>query len=238
MRYFGFVIAAVGFALLVLSFSVEIFTDADAYKQAYYSIDRDELGRDASFEKFYALRDQYLTNKYQYQDYGVTFLVVGLFVAFFTRNGWRRITAMDARWKIVLLGFFSAFLTVAGYVGDLFLEFFRGSYPHWADSLGIPLAGLPILILVFFTWAAINMIGLKGRFIAGGSIGGMGFRHLNWWYGFLTIATLLVVAMCIYDGYFWLALPGLFWCYFYLSVAAGRQSANKLLHQTAVAAVE
>ena len=129
-------------------------------------------------------------------------MVLGLFLVFLTRNGWGRISAFRAKSKIVLLGFSAAILTAAGYIGDLFLEFSRGSYPHWADSLSIPLAGVPILFFIFTSWAAIHMLGLMGKFVTGATISGLRFRKINWWHGVLAIATALIVILFIYDGCF------------------------------------
>ncbi|HIP47677.1 MAG TPA: hypothetical protein EYG92_01745 [Lutibacter sp.] len=190
-------------------------------------MDRIELGREESFEAFYALREKYLTNRFQYQNYGVTLLSLGIFLMFLTRKGWKNISSPNTNWKIFLLGFSAALLTTVGYIGDLFLEFARGSYPHWADSLGIPLAGVPVSFMIFFGWAAVNMLGMNGKFNAGVSISNMGYHNINWWYAILAFVTTLITSLCIYDGFFWLVLPGVLWLYFYLSIMAGRKAANK-----------
>jgi hypothetical protein len=227
MNKIGYYLTFLGIVLFAYSFTLNAYIDEAAYTEAYHSIDRTKLGRETSFREFYDLRDRFLTNKFRYQDYGATFSSLGLFLIFLVRKGWKNITSPNASWKIVLLGFSAALLTTAGYIGDTFLEFFRGSYPPWADSLGIPLSGVSILFIIFFGWAAINMVGLSGKFSSGASISNIGVRRLNWWYGILAIITSLITLLCVYDGFFWLVLPGLLWLYFYLSIMAGRKAANQ-----------
>ncbi|MFK5895118.1 MAG: hypothetical protein QM504_18040 [Pseudomonadota bacterium] len=179
------------------------------------------------------MRDKYLTNKYRYQDYGVTFIILGVFIAVLMRSGWSGFSAPNAKWKISLLGYSAGILTGAGYIGDLFLESFRGSYPHWADSLGIPLMGVPIITFIFIGWAAIHMLGMSGKFESGVTISNMGLNGLNLWFSFVAVITALIVSLCIYDGFFWFVTPGLLWLYFYLSILAGRKIANKKLNKDA-----
>jgi hypothetical protein len=225
MKNIGYCMALLGLLIFAYSFALDAYTDAEAYNEAYLSIDREELGREASFEAFHKLRQEYLTNKFRYQDYGITFVSLGLFLIIVGRKGWSNVSSPNAKWKTVLLGFGAALLTTVGYVGNLFLEFFRGSFPHWADSLGIPLAGLPIMVIIFVSWAAVNMIGL-GKYAPSAPISNMGIRNINWWYGILSLLTALITLLCVCDGFFWLVLPGLLWLYFYLSVMAGRKAAN------------
>jgi hypothetical protein len=231
MKNIGYYIALFGLLIFAYSFVLDAYTNAEEYNEAYLSIDREALGREASFEAFHKLREKYLTNKFRYQDYGITFISLGLFLIIVGRKGWANISSPSAKWKTLLLGFGAALLTAAGYVGDLFLEFSRGSYPHWADSLGIPLAGMPIMLIILFFWAAFNMIGL-GKYAPSASISNMGIHNINWWYGILSLLTALITLLCIYDGFFWLVFPGLLWLYFYLSVMAGRKAANKASQPT------
>jgi hypothetical protein len=223
------------FSLLSIgySFLVSAYTDEDEYREKYMALDWQELGSRNASDKFYELRDEYLSPKYKIQDYGFTFLILGLATFIIFRKG-RPFHAPSSNAKIALIGFVAAALTTGGYVGDLFLEFFRGSYPWWADSLGIPLMGVPLFALIFFGWAALNLLAMNGQFTAGAPISLESIRGSNYFYLILLVLTTLIVALCAIDAYFWMVLPGLFWLYFYASLWAGRYIANKSSQQDAL----
>lgn len=216
------------------SYTISAYTDEDEYMEKYMALDWQELGSRNASDKFYELRDQYLSLKYRVQDYGFTFLILGLatFVCF--RRG-TSINAPSSNGKLALVGFSAAALTTGAYIGDLFLEFYRGSYPWWADSLGIPLMGVPVLAILFFGWAALNLLAMNGKFKAGAPISIKNIKGANYFYLFLIVITSLIVALCAIEAYFWMVLPGVFWLYFYASLWAGRYTANKLSQQGAAA---
>lgn len=232
MKRISIVIITLSLLSIGYSFFISAYTDEGEYQEKYMSLDWQELGsRDAS-EKFYQLRDEYLSPKYKIQDYGFTFLVLGLATFILFGKG-TPIKAPSSNAKVALIGFAAAMFTVAGYVGDLFLEFFRGSYPWWADSLGIPLMGVPLLAIMFFSWAALNLLAMSGTFKAGARITLQNIKGSNYFYFILFIVTALIVVLCAIDAYFWMVLPGLLWLYFYASLWAGRHTANKSSQQDA-----
>lgn len=221
------------FSLLSIgySFAISAYTNENEYHEKYMEIDWQKLGSRNASERFYELRDQYLSNKYRFQDYGFTFLILGVASLLFFRKG-KPVTAPSSNAKIAIVGFGAASLTTGGYVGDLFLEFFRGSYPWWADSIGIPLTGVPFLAFIFIGWSAVNMLALNGKFEAGSAISFHQIKGSNYFYLILFFITALVVFLCIADAYFWMILPGITWLYFYASLWAGRYTANKSMQTT------
>lgn len=94
-KYIGLVITILGLLLLAYSFSFSLntYTDRDAYDEAYRIIDQSELGREASFDAFYNLRKSFLTKKHYFQNYGISYAVLGLFLVILTRKGWSKISA-------------------------------------------------------------------------------------------------------------------------------------------------
>ena len=215
------------------SFFISAYTDEDEYQEKYMALDWQELGSRNASDKFYELREEYLSSKYKIQDYGFTFLVLGLatFILFKKEPPFH---APSSNAKVALIGFVAAALTTGGYVGDLFLEFYRGSYPWWADSLGIPLMGVPLLAFIFFGWAALNILAMNGQFTAGAPISLKSIKGSNYFYLTLLVVTTLIVALCAIDAYFWMVIPGVFWLYFYASLWAGRYTANKSSKRDAV----
>ena len=201
----------IGALLLCYSFTMKQYTDKASFQSLYKEIDRSSLGREQSFKEFYSLKDKYSTSKHRIQDFGATFLLFGGMLYGVTRNNWKDIRAPNRKIKLVALGYGAAMLTVVGYVGDLFLEFWRGSYPYWADSLGIPLSGVPILSILVVIIVTPFMLGLVGKFEAKGKILVVGFKNFQWLYFAAAIVSLLLLVLLIADGFFWLVLPVMMW---------------------------
>ncbi|WP_051089028.1 hypothetical protein [Teredinibacter turnerae] len=222
---------------IAYSFSISAYTNEEEYREKYMALDWQALGSRNASNKFYELRDEYLSNKYKFQDYGFTLLILGCASLILFGNG-LTVNAPTSNFKVALVGFGAALLTVSGYVGDLFLEFFRGSYPWWADSMGIPLMGVPVFSFIFIGWAALNLLAMNGKFKAGAPISIRQIKGSNYFYVFLFVVTALIVALCAAEAYFWMVLPGLVWLYFYASIWAGRYAANKSMQPTANASAD
>lgn len=219
------------------SFAISTYTNKDEYHEKYMALDWQELGSRNASEKFYELRDEYLSNKFRFQDYGFTFLILGVASLLLFRKG-KSVSAPSSKAKIALVGFGAALLTTSGYVGGLFLEYYRGSYPWWADSMGIPLMGVPFFAFIFIGWAAVNLLAMNGKFEAGASISFRQIKGSNYFYLTLLVVTALIVCLCIAEAYFLMVLPGIIWLYFYASLWAGRYTANKSMQPTAKASAD
>jgi hypothetical protein len=224
-RVFAFVIL-ISLMSIAYSFTVSAYIDEVEYTEKYMALDWEVLGSRNASDKFYELRSEYLTHKYSIQDYGLTFLLLGLGGLFLFKYG-KFISTPSTKARISAIGFSAAILTTAAFVGDLFLEFYRGAFPWWADSLGIPLMGVPVMAVIFIAWAALNLLALSGSFTSGAAIDLSDFRGSNYFYLLLILATILVLLLCIVDGFFWLVIPGMLWLYFYMSLWAGRKAANQ-----------
>ena len=95
----------------------------------------------------------------------------------------------------------------------------RGEFPHWADSLGIPLMGMPIIGFGLGGWALLYCLFLLGRFSSHVDIFTVPLKKWNIWLVLVIVLSGILVAWSAIDGY---VLPGTIWIYFYLSINAGR----------------
>ena len=229
-KIFAFIVLV---SLLSISYSLTTpaYTNKVEYEEKYIAIDWQKVGSRVASDRFYELRDEYISNKYKIQDYGFTLLILGTASLIIFRKE-KPTNTPSSKTKIALIGFSAALLTTAGYVGDLFLEFYRGSYPWWADSLGIPLMGAPILAFIFTGWAAINLLAMNGKFKAGTAISFCQIKGTNYFYLILLVVTALITLLCAIEAYFWMVLPGLFWLYFYVSLWAGRYTDKNVSEKT------
>jgi len=179
---------------------------------------------DGNSEAYFMAWDQAVTAKFKLQDYGVTLMAFALAIAAFC---WRPFKAPPSRLGFVILAVAAPFLTVAGYIFDLIQAQARLEFPPWADSLGIPLMGVPVLFLGGLVWAFAHFMLLAGvpqRVDVVLSVSAV--RRGNPWLLIVSaITAVLVVAMAAEGAYFY-CIPGFLWLYYYAAIAAVRQKRN------------
>jgi hypothetical protein len=222
LKIAGLIIFVVGIALVIKSTSYPKYTDEKAYQDKYMEL----TGAKGDSEKFYQLRDEYLTPKFELENYGITSILFGLSMLTVSLIGINRLKSPNKKMGIVIVGIIAALITTVGYAGNLFLGMNRDSYPHWADSLAIPLVGVPLLIFISLAWVGINLLGIKGDFKTGVSMFPIKFNSLNLWYAVMLALTIILTVWMIIDGYFWQVLSGFVWIYFYSSIMIGRRQNN------------
>jgi hypothetical protein len=181
-------------------------------------------------EAFTSLRASSLTAKYQLQDYGITLMATGAIAFLATRTGKPSVRSPKSRAVLILIALALPVLTSAGAGFDIMQAFNRGEFPPWSDAVMIPLLGLPILFVPLVLWSLFHLgmfWPLRNRHIA--SVALALSRRTNWW---LLAVSAITAGLTVYLaalGHWWLALPGVTWLYYYLSLAA-----DKVTPRTAV----
>lgn len=211
------ILLLIGVAILGYASSIAPYKDEALFMERYMALSQ---GQSTQYSK---LRDEMLTPKFQLQDYGGTLIAAGVGVFFFFRRGGRNLKSPKSRATLLGLAFVVPFLTVGAYVFDLFLGLERGEFPPWADSMGIPLMGVPILLVVLLAWSGVHLAFLRGTYQPT-LLSQAASRKANWWLLFVTVLTIVLVALCASFGQYWYAVPGVAWLYFYLSLAAARRA--------------
>ena len=172
-------------------------------------------------ELYYSAREQALTPKYRLQDYGFTLLGGGLVMLLFRKLG--RFTAPCSRFRFVAFGILAPIVTAAAFAFDLFQGVLRREFPPWADSLGIPLMGVPVILIFGLIWAFAHFIFLAGiprRNNVAISIHAI--RKAHPWLLLVSAATAALTALLALEGVYWFVVPGALWLYLYSSIAAVR----------------
>lgn len=177
-------------------------------------------------EAYWKLRDEMLTPKFQLEDYGLTLMAMGIAMFIVTRKGKLQLQSPSCRKTLVVLAISLPFLTVGGYVFDLLLEAYRGEFPHWADSLGIPLMGVPIQFIVLLAWSLAHLSFLRGTYQPSTPLVHAISLKSNWWLLSVSVVTAILVLASAAEGQYWYAIPGALWLYLYLSLGAVRRVAN------------
>ena len=100
----------------------------------------------------------------------------------------------------------------------------RGSFPHWADSLGIPMASTFVVFIILLIWYALNLIGIFKAFKTGGLVKNLSLDSINYWYAIILMLTIILTGVLILEGNFWQTTAGIIWSYFFLSLLVGRRN--------------
>lgn len=222
----GILVLLFGLSLTITSFFYDRYSDKSAFNEKYGKITYSDENKN---EKFYDLKEEYLTLKDNYFDYGITFGICGLTILLLSIIGIRKIKSPSKRWIILSIGLLATVTTTIAYTQDLFMEYSRGSFPHWEYHWGDTLIGVIIFIMLLF-WAGLNSIGLIKPFNTPALIFPIKIAENNgmiplMWYLIIAGLSLLITIWNAANGYFWYVIPGLLWVYFYISILSGWRSA-------------
>jgi hypothetical protein len=210
------VLLIVGIALLISSLTLSPYKDEKLFNSKYMEMSSGQS------DAFFKLRDEMLTPKFQLEDYGISLLALAGVVFFLYRKEGLQITAPSSRKWLVVLAMALPFITVAGYVYDLLNAYNRGEFPHWADSMGIPLMSAPVLLIGLLFWVVGHFGFLHGDYPPMAKIERESFYKTNIWLKFVSAVAVLLTLLFFALGQYWYAIPSLVWVYFYLSLAAVR----------------
>lgn len=213
IRLIAIIFIIIGTISVIYSTQIPPFTDSELFEQKYASINKYDT------EAFFQLCKQMSTYKYPAQDYGGTFLVIGITLLLIKKL--KLSTTPKSKWIIVALTLLAPFLTTAAYVFDILRAFHRIEIPWWADSLGIPLAASPILLGTLLTWSALHLFFMRHYQEDVPLINAMCLKRNYWLLLLAGFAALMVLLMASF-GLYWYLLSSLIWLYIYLVLAASR----------------
>lgn len=204
-----------GILCLALSLKMNPYKD-----QAYFNKEYAKMKHGDS-RKYFELRDSQLTAKYRLQDYGVSGILAGG-ILFLLNLGAGLKRGLRTKWRLLLLAIATPFASVIGYTFDLVQGQARGEFPHWADSLGIPLLGVPFELVLFTGVALVFFFSIRKIFVpdielklAFKRTGNNGFPFI------LAIIGLVTMISAVYGQYYYV-VPGFLWFYLILLVGAHR----------------
>jgi hypothetical protein len=190
----------------------------------------------AASEAYWAVRDAQLTPKFTLQNYGATLVALALlfvamrqFLSVDNLSALASINTPTTRWKVVALGMLAAVLTPIAYVASLLLGAARDEFPPWADSLGIPLAGVPFifffLVICAGLFSAVGIVSFRKGIPLMGVFRASSRPPLLW---SLTLGIPLAISVAftcltLAAGDFLFFVPFALWTVFFLVLLAGKQ---------------
>lgn len=211
------ILLLIGIAIIGYAYSLAPYKDEALFTERYMALS------DGQSTEYWKLRDEMLTPKFELQDYGGTLVAIAAVMFIVSRKGWRHLKSPTSRATLFGVAFVAPFLTVGAYVFDLFQGFARGEFPYWADSMVIPLMGVPVLLVVLLVWSGAHLAFLRSSYQSTPLAVALS-RKSNWWLLSVAAITALLVVLCASVGQYWYAIPGVFWLYFYISLAASRHA--------------
>lgn len=223
MKYLGLFLIMIGAGVFSYSTTLDPYTNEEEFNKKYHEIN---LNDGNNFEQYHQLRDEYLTDKYTYEDYGLTLVVAGLGIFVIFLKSWENIISPRNKWTIRSIGLLAVLANTFGYIYSLLQESNRGSSPWWADSIAIVIPAIPIIFIIALLWYGINAMSLKADFQTGVHLHKLELSKLNKWYSLLLLATIGFILYSIVTGDFLITICGFFWGYFYLCLLAGRSSST------------
>jgi hypothetical protein len=213
------ILLLLGVIIIGYAYSLPPYNDEALFMERYMALSEGQS------TEYWKLRDEMLTLKFQLQDYGGTLIAIAAGVFIVSHKGWRQLKSPSSRATLFGIAFVAPLLTVGAYAFDLFQGYARGEFPHWADSMGIPLMGVPVLLVVLLVWAGAQLAFLRSTYQSA-SLALAVSRRSNWWLLSISAITVVLVALCAAVGQYWYAIPGAVWLYYYISLAATRRAAN------------
>jgi len=214
------ILLVIGAALWGYALTLSPYKNEQFFMERYMSMSAGQS------DEYWKLRDEMLTPKFQLEDYGITLTAIAVAMFLVIRKGQVRLQSPNSRKALVVLAIALPFLTVGGYVFDLLQAFDRGEFPHWADSMGIPLIGIPIQFIVLLIWSLAHLGFLRGAYQPSTPLVHAVSLKSNWWLLFISAVTAILVLASATAGQYWYAIPGALWLYLYLSLGAVRRVAT------------
>jgi hypothetical protein len=177
------IVGSIGALLVAISLCIPMFKDQEYFMTESSRLSEEVRARGsgqskgAISAKYWALRDSQLTHRFVVQDYGLCLValasVLGVISVSTGRRTWtdlKRANVPKTRWPIVALWATAALSVPVAYVADLMQEFGRMAFPSWADSLGIPLMGVPVIAAASALCASVFLLVLLRGYAGGAPI--------------------------------------------------------------------
>lgn len=206
----------VGGVLLAYAAALAPYKNEQAYNERYMNLAKDQRA------EFGTLRDEMLTPKFRLQDYGGTLIVSAFIVFLIERIGATRIQSPKAHSSFIVLAIVAPVVTVGAYLYALLQADSRGDFPYWADSVGIPLLAVSVVLIIFLAWAMVHLTFLRGRQPIARRLMPAISLTSNWWLSFVSVSAAAFVLFAAALGQYWYVISGMIWLYFYLSLSAVR----------------
>jgi hypothetical protein len=180
---------------------------------------------DKAVDKFYELREEFLTNKFTAEDYAFTSLILAFLCALLSASGNINLSTPQTKKKTRQLGLLCALLVPITIYLTYMLDKYRGGYPHWEKaehSTSIIYASFGSLVIATI-WIIFHFYFLKEPFLLNEKIFRIPkFNKKTAWLIIITGISASLFIKTIFYGRFLSIIPASLWLYFYASLLTGK----------------
>lgn len=158
--YLALLVTSAGLVLLVIGFLMPAYTDSVVAErigsglECEAGIPNTNENLQCDTERWYRSMNALRTNKWSLVDAGggllASGLAIGAFILWSRRKPWRQLLTPKHSLSILALAAISWLMQIPAYELLFLTEFARGYYPHWADSVAIPMLQFRSTLLALF----------------------------------------------------------------------------------------
>jgi hypothetical protein len=211
-------------AVCFYGMTLPLYKDEPAFQNCYQEISIESDGREVAAERFRQCRQTFLSPKISVIRYSATLLLLSGFALGLVAIGGFRVRAPRKKWVVAAIGLLSSIALGATYVADLFWDASLEVYPHWSDSIGIPIAMTPVLVVFGLVVWALNVFLIRKRKTPPNEpvFAGSWRQQNKFILAEVFVAGLLVLDTAIFGDFLGL-IPNLMWFTFFAFVMAWRK---------------
>jgi len=165
----GVVTFLLGAYLVWASVQMPVFDDETAYNNTYEQIGVDLANNTIDYsgasERFYKNQDDNMSGKYMLESAGWSLVVTSMYILIYGCWVWyirAKQKLPHVAWLYLLAALNVGLCLILGLI-SIVMQASRGLYPHWADSLGIPLFSTILMspVLLGFTMGIVGIVTVK-----------------------------------------------------------------------------
>ncbi len=210
----AFAVIGLGAWLYHSSVAMAPFTDERAFAAAVGEM------RMGDSEVYHRLHKEMRTSKAWRQDMGISLLLLPALFLGLLALGRGRLRAPPRKWMFVLIAIVLPILSTGGFVFDLFQGNERREFPHWADSLSIPLMGVPVIFALGLYLSLMYLLLIKE--VRASPVRPLAAARSNYWILALVFVTLFELIVTLPFGQYYYTVPSFLWLYYALSIGMTR----------------
>lgn len=214
------VLLSVGIFLIIQSTDMPAHTNEKLYNEAISNVEQGD------YTEYDRVREIYLTSKYDFEDYGYTLTILSIPIFIIGIVGFNRLETPSKRVWVLTIGLLAVMISTIGFVYDLFLEMDRDIYPPWADSLAIPLMGVPGMVILLIIWVVANYNGTRKHYTNSVQFTSFRLNNLDTWYTIVLSISIVITLWSLLAGFYVQFFSGIIWMYFYFCILLGKREAK------------
>ncbi len=166
------------------------YTNQSEFEQKYL-----QLTSEDGSQKYWDLRNSYLTNKYALQESSLVFLLVSVLLIVVVQK--KEIKSPSSKKILFLWGFIASCIYTFWYVASIIVDQMRGAFAHWADSIGIPLMSAPVMLVLLLFLFTLHTSFKYNSYTPSYNLKMLKTKDFKSYFGFISILNIILIILII-----------------------------------------